>query len=119
MERLSLSVSTNGGPPVACDLDALDDDDRAEHLARAELLVASCVGHTEEVDGVVLRYQASVELIEAAGAWIARERLCCSFFDFELAVPAGGGEFTIRLGGGPEIKEFVLENFVRAAKAGA
>ena len=109
MERLDV--------PIVCNLGAIGDGERPGHVERSELLFASCVGHTEEADGVALRYPASAELLAAAGEWIGRERLCCAFFDFELTAPAGGEEFTIRLSGGPGVKEFILENFVRGGAA--
>ena len=100
MERLEVSVSTNGGVPIACDLTAIAVEDRAAHAQAIEELAASCLGFEEEGEAVRFRYPARPELLAAAGRWIGLERQCCGFLDFTLSAPAGAGEFELRIGGG-------------------
>ena len=107
MERLDI--------PIVCDLDAIDSGERAVHADSLAVLQASCLGVSEEPAAVVFRYPASAELLAAAGDWIGFERKCCAFFDFDLSLAAGGEEFTVRLGGGPGVKEFLLANMVPGA----
>jgi len=100
--------------PIACNLDAIESTDRTTHAVAWSLLQSSCLGSDEEAGAVALRYPARPELLAAAGEWIGSERLCCAFFDFELSVSAGASEFVIRVGTGPEVKRFVLENIAPA-----
>ena len=107
MERLDI--------PIVCNLDAIDSGERTAHADSWDLLQASCLGNSEEAEAVVFRYPARAELLEAAGDWIGRESQCCGFFDFDLSLAAGGEEFTIRLGGGSRVKEFIVANVTAGA----
>jgi hypothetical protein len=110
MERLDV--------PIVCNLDVIDGSERATHAQAWDLLRVSCAGVSEEETGVTFRYPATPELLTAAAEWIARERLCCAFFDFELTLPAGSEEFVVRLGGAAGVRDFILENMAPEVSPG-
>lgn len=112
MERLDISVATNGGVPVACDMAAIAAGDRPAHEQASEELIAACLGIEEEPDAVRLRYPARPELLATVGRWMGLERQCCAFLDFALLAPAGSEEFELRVGGSEDAKRFVLANMV-------
>lgn len=112
MDRIEISVATNGGIPIACDMDAIAADDLPAHARAGEELIASCVGFEEEADAVRFRYPARPELLATAGRWMGLERQCCAFLDFTLSAPAGAKEFELRIGGSEAAKAFVLTNMV-------
>jgi hypothetical protein len=112
MERLDISVATNGGIPIACDMAAIAASDRPAHEQASAELMSACVGFEEEPDAVRLRYPARPELLATVGRWMGLERQCCAFLDFALLAPAGSAEFELRIGGGEGAKAFVLANMV-------
>lgn len=112
MDRLEISVSTNGAIPIACDMNAIASGDRPAHAGAGQELVESCLGFDEEPDAVRFRYPARAELLATAGRWMGLERQCCAFLDFELTAPAGAEEFELRVGGSEDAKAFVLANMV-------
>lgn len=110
MEKLEFSVSTNGGVPIACDMNAIAPVDQPAHAGALEALMDACLGFAEESEAVTFRYPAEPELLATAGRWMGLERQCCAFFDFDLSLAAGAEEFTVRVGGAPGVKEFLLAN---------
>ncbi len=100
--------------PIACDMSAISEEQMARYGGSRELLREACVGYEEHPDGFSFRYPAEPELLSAAGDLIGVEQSCCAFLQYDLAVPAGAQEFTLRLIGSPAAKAFVVENFVEA-----
>ncbi len=115
MERLEISVSTNGAVPVACDMAAVEAIDRPAHEQAGAALMSACVGFEEESDAVRFRYPARPELLATVGRWMGLERQCCAFLDFSLSAPAGASEFELRIGGSADAKALVLANMVPGA----
>jgi hypothetical protein len=54
----------------------------------------------------VLRGSDSGSILTAA-EFISRERLCCPFFDMELAVSGADGPTWLRITGGEGVKDFL------------
>ena len=96
--------------PIACDLSALDEDSRREHEQVAEHLLRSVVEACEEDQGYAFRLPADTQTISAAGQFIARERLCCPFFDFALEIPREYGSVWLRLSGREGVKPYIAAN---------
>jgi hypothetical protein len=46
-----------------------------------------------------------------AGAWIALERQCCPFFDFQVEVHPGDSGYVMSLKGRAGVKEFIRADF--------
>jgi hypothetical protein len=97
--------------PFACDLEALPVAQRSTHEDLLGTLQRECLDVVEEDEAMVLRYPARPELLRMAGEWIGLERMCCGFLSFELKAVAGDDGFTIRIGDGAEVMEFVQANF--------
>ena len=62
-------------------------------------------------DGYGFRFKAESQLIRDAAEFIVYERLCCPFFDFELAVEQDSNRLWLRLRGQEGIKEFIRFEF--------
>ena len=65
----------------------------------------------ELVDGYAFRFKADAQSIQEAAEFIVYERLCCPFFDFELAVEQDSNRVWLRLRGQEGIKEFIRDEF--------
>ncbi len=98
--------------PIVCNINAIKNDDRERHFD----LVTQWRNGVEEVvelpTGYTFRFAPeAVNLMELA-EFVSRERLCCPFFHFEIAVEANGGPISLRLMGGEEVKSFVKESLL-------
>jgi hypothetical protein len=98
---------------IACDLSAIPEDERDKHQESAKRVFESIDSVKELKDGFAFRLPGDTELIEEAGAWIARERLCCPFFNFELELKPDGGPFWLRLSGSSEVKDYLQETVLK------
>lgn len=96
-------------PPIACDLTAIDENEREQHQQTAEAVFDAIDGLRELPDGYAFRLPPDTELIAQAGAFISRERLCCPFFHFSLDVTPDHGPVWLKLTGRDGVKEFVEE----------
>ncbi len=62
-------------------------------------------------DGYAFRFKAESQLIQEIAEFIVYERLCCPFFNFELAVEQDSNRLWLRLRGQEGIKEFIRSEF--------
>lgn len=94
-----------------CNMNALD----ADQLKRYEEIVLKLNSERQSVkelsDGYGFRFKADSQLIQDAAEFIVYERLCCPFFDFELAVEQDSNRLWLRLRGQEGIKEFIRFEF--------
>jgi hypothetical protein len=94
---------------IACNLTAIDDNERQRHFLTTEQLFAA-VQHADELpDGYAFCLPAE-HLLDAAH-FIANERLCCPFFTFTLQQEANGGPLWLKLTGSAEVKQFIQAEF--------
>ncbi|TYP93567.1 hypothetical protein LX73_1273 [Fodinibius salinus] len=98
--------------PLACDLTAINDNERATHKTNAEKVFTSVEEWQELSDGYGFRLPTGTGIIEKAGAFIARERQCCPFFTFTLVVTPDGGPIWLKLTGNEEVKEYIKQNVI-------
>lgn len=94
---------------IACDLSALEEDERMEHRDTAEVVFEAIEEHRELPDGYAFRLPSDTQIITYAGAFISRERLCCPFFNFTLEVTPEQGPVWLKLTGREGVKEYVEE----------
>lgn len=99
----------NDPSPIACDLTAIEDDERAAHEEAAEAVFDAIDGLRELPDGYAFRLPPETRLVSEAGTFISRERLCCPFFRFSLEVTPEHGPVWLKLTGRDGVKEFVEE----------
>ena len=93
--------------PFACNLLALDAAGRRRHKAVSEQMHAAVKEVQELPDGYAFRFPAEQATILLVAEFIARERLCCPFFRFELVAEQEDGPLWLRLRGREGVKEFI------------
>ncbi|MCI0391086.1 MAG: hypothetical protein MOB07_20255 [Acidobacteria bacterium] len=93
--------------PFACNIAALN----AEQRRRQGILLKQLSAARQEVrelqDGYAFRFAASSQMLVDVTEFVINERLCCPFFDFELAIEREGGPLWLRLRGREGVKEFI------------
>jgi hypothetical protein len=102
-------------PALACDLGAFDAAERERHTASVERLRQAVEAVEELPDGYALRLPASDDAIQLSADFIAYERRCCPFFNFNLEVAPDGGPIRLRITGRPGVKAFLDGAFVPEA----
>lgn len=90
-----------------CNTSALNDDERRQHKAVVEKLRALVRSTDELPDGYALRFDSGKENILLLSEFIAREKLCCPFFGFDLVVEPESGPLWLRLRGREGVKTFI------------
>ena len=94
--------------PFACDMLAISPEERPRHEANIAQLQRAIAEVKELPDGYAFRFAASQTTILLLGEFIARERLCCPFFTFELVAERDDGAVWLSLRGRVGVKEFIL-----------
>lgn len=102
----------SGNQPIACNLTAIDEDERKHHKATSKELFTSIKEWLELSSGYAFRIPTGTEMIEKAGTFIARERQCCPFFKFNLEVTPSGGPVWLKLTGNKEVKRYINQNVI-------
>lgn len=97
---------------LACNLKAINKDDLKKHRENGKAVFEAISEIREVISGYEFRLPADTETIQRAGAFIAREKLCCPFFEFTLYVRAEHGPVWMRLSGGKEVKQYLEENLL-------
>lgn len=108
-----MNVRADRTPPVACIPSAIAPADRAAHFALGrELLTSRARERVALEDGYAFRFEAGE--LERVARFVANERRCCPFLDFELRVAADDGPLWLRMTG-PEGTRAVLDAELAAA----
>ena len=92
---------------IACDLNAIPPEERAQHAADAEQLFLTVQEVVELENGYALRLPATSNSLIKAAEFIANERLCCPFFTFGLEIVANNGPLWLQLKGSDGVKQFI------------
>jgi hypothetical protein len=109
-QRTSESKSMTD-PPIACNLLGLT---AAERLRQQELhkqLFSRTESVRELQNGYAVSLPGTKENIVAIAEFISLERVCCSFFRFELEVGRLEEPLSLRITGGEGVKEFLKTQF--------
>jgi hypothetical protein len=91
--------------PLACDLTAINAEEREHHIALTRGMLAAVQELRELPDGYGMRLPA--DMLLTAAEYISRERLCCPFFNFNLELEANGGALWLRMTGREGVKAFL------------
>ena len=94
-----------------CNMNALSPAQRERYKEVIGNLNENRLTIKELADGYAFRYKADAQLIQEAAEFIVYERLCCPFFDFELAVEQDSNRVWLQLRGQEGIKEFIRYEF--------
>jgi hypothetical protein len=93
--------------PFVCNLDSLDSESRKRHAEVTRLLKQSIQEVSELTDGYSFRLPASTDSILLASEFVARERLCCPFFTFEIVIEKPERPVWLKLRGREGVKAFI------------
>lgn len=107
METLNARQSV----PVACDLNAISDQEREAHVLTAQQLIAMAHGMRELANGIELQLPGDNNTLVDAVRFISHERECCPFFTFTLEAKTVSDPVMLRLTGAEGVKEFLLAEF--------
>ena len=102
----------NSQPEIACDLSAIEENGRETHREKGQALFDAISLIRETPNGYSFRLPADTDCIEHAGAFIAKERLCCPFFEFTLTIPANRNPVWLKLGGREGVKSYIEETLL-------
>ncbi|HEY7113266.1 MAG TPA: hypothetical protein VIA45_10080 [Thermoanaerobaculia bacterium] len=89
-----------------CRLDALSPAERVRHAE----LTARLVDSARRIDGLENGWALSFDGGPEAGwliEWMARERRCCPFLDFDIDLGEPGEPAVVRLTGAPGVRDFL------------
>jgi hypothetical protein len=92
-------------------MNAMDTVQRERYKEITLKLSAERQAIKELSDGYAFRFKAESQLIQEVAEFIVYERLCCPFFDFELAVEQDSNRLWLRLRGHEGIKDFIRAEF--------
>lgn len=94
---------------IACDFTAIPENERDDHAETAEAVFESIERYRELPDGYAFELPPETDVISKTGSFIARERLCCPFFTFDLVVEADEGSVWLKLTGDPAVKQYIQD----------
>jgi hypothetical protein len=97
--------------PFICNLNVLSESQKDRYKELTQILNQSRQSVKELNDGYAFRFKAESQLILDAAEFIVYERLCCPFFNFELAIESDTNRMWINLRGQNGIKEFIRSEF--------
>jgi len=102
--------------PLVCNIRALTDAEREQHLTRGRKLLGAVVRTTELANGYELAFDLA-RLTDSKGLpwcvvevaeWVDLESRCCPFLDFQIDVSGKGSAVKMRLTGrAANVKEFL------------
>jgi hypothetical protein len=95
----------------ACNMLALNAKERARHIEVTRQLRTATKESLELPDGYGFRFSSDQPTILLVSEFIARERLCCPFFTFEMVVEPEDGPLWMRLRGTEGVKDFIRAEF--------
>lgn len=106
-----MQTITNNDTPFACDMAALNGEQKKRVLDLLEELKSKREEIKELPDGFAFRYEMNSDTFLNTAEFITYERLCCPFFNFEMEVEKEGGAMWLRLKGREGVKDFIKIEF--------
>lgn len=98
---------TTSEDALACNFEAIPADERDRHTEVATELFESIASVEELNDGYAFRLPPDPSVLARAGEFIARERLCCPFFQFDLEVEPDNGPVRLKLTGDASVQQYI------------
>lgn len=97
--------------PFACNVAGLTSEQRQRYRVLIEKLESTKGEVRELADGYAIQFSIEPTTIRDLAEFITYERLCCPFFDLEIAAEREGGPVWLRLRGREGVKEFIRTEF--------
>lgn len=94
--------------PLACELQAIPQDERADHLLLADRLYGT-LARERRVQGDAVAFRFDAADYPSVVRYVANERLCCSFVRFEIELTPNHGPIWLRVAGGAEMSALMQE----------
>ena len=98
--------------PIACDLSVLDDP--ARHKEQFEHLFEDREEVQKVEGGLAVRFPGETRYAEEALAFIRRERQCCPFLTFQIALAPEGRGVWLYMGGDEAVEDSLTRSFEQA-----
>ena len=92
---------------LACDFTAMDDEQRERYGVLRRWLGEDFREARELEDGYAFRHSPDRVVLLAVAEFVANERLCCPFFEFDITVERDGGPVWLRMRGEGEAKRLL------------
>jgi len=118
---MSNETSAPTESPFACRMDAIEADQRQQHLKTASQLFHSVKSIRELPNGYAFQLPNESDVLRMVAEFISLERLCCPFFGFRLEIEPEGGAVWLELTGRDGVKPFIqseISEFVGTAIQG-
>jgi len=107
-----MNNNLNETQSLACDLTAIPESVREEHITIAPQLFQTAQEVQELSNGYAIRFRNDTGKFMAVAKYIENERLCCPFFDFGMDIESNSGSLWLRLTGGDGVKELLYASLV-------
>jgi hypothetical protein len=104
---MSSNSTLQSTPVIACDMNAIPADQREQHGETAVRMLGAVLEVRAVANGYALGLPLDTIMLHTVTAYIANERLCCPFFDFNLNIEAGAQQLWLTLSGGEGVKAFL------------
>jgi len=95
--------------PIACDLSVLGDAGR--HKKQFERLFEKREEVRRVEGGLAVRFPGGTRFAEQALEFVSRERKCCPFLTFQIAIAPEGRAVWLYMGGDEEVEDYITSSF--------
>lgn len=95
--------------PIACDLSVLDDPNH--HKQQFERLFEQREEVRKVDGGIAVRFPGAIRCAEQALAFIQRERQCCPFLTFQIAIEPEERGIWLYMGGDEQVENYITSSF--------
>ena len=110
-QRKSAEKKSMNDQPIACNLLGLNKAQLKRQHELHEQLFSHKLEMRELPDGYAISLPSTTENIMSVAEFISLERICCSFFRFELEASKPDDPLWFRITGGEGVKEFMKSQF--------
>lgn len=106
-----MNLITTDSAPIACDLSALDPQQRARHAALWQQTKALASAPVRTSHGVAFHFDPDAELAHDLIELATFERRCCPFLRITVMFEPEDGPLTLELSGNHDIHTFLVHTF--------
>lgn len=97
--------------PLTCNMDVFTREQRKDHIRGTTQLVKAMQSVREIHNGYEFMFPNESHFITGIAEFIANERLCCPFLEFNLNVKSNGPSINLSLTGPDGTREFLHVEF--------